>query len=121
MNVEGIGRRTKEKEYSWAADSIDGIIKLLLDSKETASRLEVWLLQKKERAMKDKTAAASSPLFQETINNSCSKVKLSKLNLTSFDGNILNWQEFCDIFNSAVHTQEILNATKFSYLKNSVP
>jgi len=90
------------------ADGSDGITELLLESKKTASRLEPRLtlvLQKRERAMKDITAPSRSPLFQETINNSSSKVKLPKLHLTSFDGKILNWQEFWDIFNSAVHTQ----------------
>jgi len=124
--LDGEQKEKEDKEYSWAAEGTDGIIELLIDSKETASRLEARLtlvLRKRERAMKEKTAAASplrSPLSQETINNSCSKVKLPKLHLTSFDGNILNWQEFWDIFNSAVHTQEISNVTKFSYLKNSV-
>jgi len=94
--LEGEQKENEEKEYPWAANGSDGIIKLLLDLKEIASRLEAWLtlvLQKRERAIKYKTAPSKSPLFQETINNSCSKVKLPKLHLTSFDGSILNWQE----------------------------
>jgi len=76
--LEGEQKEKEEKEYSWAADGSDGIIELLPDSKETASRLEtsLTLVLRRERAIKDKTAAAlpsKSPLFQETINN---KVKL---------------------------------------------
>ena len=37
-----------------------------------------------------------------------------------FNGNLLHWQEFWDIFDSAVHQQDISNVTKFSYLKNAL-
>ena len=46
------------------------------------------------------------------------KVKLRKLELKPFDGNILNWQKFCDQFESSVHNQPHLSdIDKFSYLK----
>ena len=48
------------------------------------------------------------------------KVKLPKLDLPIFDGNILCWQEFWDIFSTSVHKQNIPNVTKFNYLKNSL-
>ena len=48
------------------------------------------------------------------------RMKLPKLNLLIFDGDLLHWQEFWDIFDSAVHQQDISNVTKFSYLKNAL-
>ena len=47
-------------------------------------------------------------------------MKLPKLNLPTFDSNILQWREFWDLFNSAIHEQEISNVTKFNYLKSSL-
>ena len=45
-------------------------------------------------------------------------VKLPKIKLPQFDGNILNWTTFWDRFNSSVHSQPSLNPVdKFSYLK----
>ena len=47
------------------------------------------------------------------------KVKLPKIELKTFDGNILNWQQFWDQFESSVHTQRGLSRVdKFSYLKS---
>ena len=46
------------------------------------------------------------------------QMKLSKLQLPIFKGDILQWQEFW--YNSAVHKQDIYNVTKFSYLKGSL-
>ena len=45
---------------------------------------------------------------------------LPKLNLPKFDGNILKWQEFWDVYKSAVHEQELSEVTKFNYLKGLV-
>ena len=46
-------------------------------------------------------------------------VKLSKLEISKFNGNILIWQGFWDHFNSAIHTKtNILDIDKFSYLKS---
>ena len=46
------------------------------------------------------------------------KVRLRKLELKPFDGNILNWQPFWDQFDSSVHNQPYLSdIDKFSYLK----
>ena len=43
------------------------------------------------------------------------KVNLPKLQMPIFDGNIHQWQEFWDIFNSAIHEQQTLSAvSKFN-------
>ena len=52
-SLKGEEKKAEEKEYLWAADGNEGLIKLLLDSKETVARLEAHLaqvLQKVERA-----------------------------------------------------------------------
>ena len=44
--------------------------------------------------------------------------RLPKLDLPTFDGNILNWQTFWDAFNSTIHLNTTLTEIqKFSYLK----
>ena len=41
--LNGDEKAVEEREYSWAAKSDDGLIELLLDSKETASCLNACL------------------------------------------------------------------------------
>ncbi|XP_065891721.1 uncharacterized protein [Dysidea avara] len=45
------------------------------------------------------------------------KISLPKLQLQTFDGNLLQWQEFWDTFSAAVHQQSLPPVAKFSYLK----
>ena len=43
-------------------------------------------------------------------------VKLPKLEISEFNGRILNWQGFWDLFNSVIYTKtSISNTDKFSY------
>ena len=44
---------------------------------------------------------------------------LPKLNLPSFDGSILKWPEFWDVFESSVDKQNIPEVAKFSYLRGA--
>ena len=45
-------------------------------------------------------------------------IKLPKLEISKFNGKILNWQDFWDQFNSAIHTMtNISDIDKFSCLK----
>ena len=44
-------------------------------------------------------------------------MRLPKLNLPNFDGNILKWSEFWDVFESSVDKQNISDVAKFSYLR----
>ena len=71
----------------------------------------------------EKRARPLPPNTTETLEQRdkvTSQIKLPKLNLPVFDGNILCWLEFWDIFNSSVHEQEVPNVTKFSYLKGAL-
>ena len=47
-------------------------------------------------------------------------VNLPKLHLPTFDGSILKWPEFWDMFNASVHRQNIPKVSKFSYLKGAL-
>ena len=45
--------------------------------------------------------------------------KLPKSKMKTFDGNILNWQSFCDSYETAVHINHSLSDAKtFKYLKS---
>ncbi|XP_071176443.1 uncharacterized protein [Mytilus edulis] len=51
--------------------------------------------------------------------NSSNFHKLPKLNLPTFDGNVLEWQSFWDSFDSAIHNNNTLtDVQKFNYLKS---
>ena len=79
------------------------------------------VLRKQERSAKALPAKVTEPLDNlDPKEKVTSQVRLPKLNLPTFDGNILCWQEFWDVFNSSVHEQEIPNVTKFSYLKSTL-
>jgi hypothetical protein len=46
-------------------------------------------------------------------------IKLPKLEMKTFDDNILNWQSFCDSYETAVHSNHSLSdAQQFNYLKS---
>ena len=47
-------------------------------------------------------------------------VNLRKLHLPTFDGSVLKWPEFWDIFDTSVHRQNIPKVSKFSYLKGAL-
>lgn len=122
--LKGDEKVKEEKEYAWAADGDDGIVELILDSNETVARLQgrlAQVLRKQEKSAKTLPAKVTGPLDSvEPKEKVISQVRLPKLNLPTFDGNILCWQEFWDVFNSSVHEQEIPNVTKFSYLKSTL-
>ena len=55
------------------------------------------------------------------FSNSSQFHKLPKLNMPTFDGNLLNWQSFWDSFSSAVHDNTTLSdVQKFNYLKSQL-
>ena len=69
--------------------------------------------------MQQTTPAANISTFSLENRETLTKipVKLPKLELTKFDGNILNWQVFWDQFNSSIHlNNNISDIYKFSYL-----
>ena len=118
---KGDEKTAEEKEYIWATDGDDGLIELLLDSHETKARLVGRLEQVLRRQERDKLSPVNVtvPSSRQEVKVT-SQIKLPKLDLPIFDGDIIHWQEFWDVFNVAVHEQEVPKVTKFSYLKGSL-
>ena len=119
---KGEEKTAEEKEYVWATDGDDGLIGLLLDSHETKAHLEGHLEQvlRRQEGSGWPLPSTSADQHLKQRDEVTSQIKLPKLDLPTFDGNILHWQEFWDVYNVAVHTQEVLKVTKFSYLKSSL-
>ena len=63
-------------------------------------------------AESEKTVAASS-------SSQPSRVRLPKMDIQKFSGQLSQWQEFWDTFNSCIHKNKSLTAVeKFTYLRN---
>ena len=76
------------------------------------------MLRKQEKGSRPLLPNTTETLEQR--NKVTLQIKLPKIYLPVFDGNILCWQEFWDVYNSSVNEQEVPNVTKFSYLKDSL-
>ena len=137
-------RSKEEKEYQRVADGSKGYIEILMDANEMVVRLQgrLKLIVRAREQSRTKTLPVSKEPVGSIVDPSVSlnlggynlepssfssgelgafnlKVNLPKLQLPIFDGNIQQWQEFWDIFNSTIHEQQTLSAvSKFNYLKN---
>ena len=67
----------------------------------------------------DGQSRAASPVPQQPQTHS-GRIKLPKVELLSFGGNEVEFPSFWDMFNSAVHTQNISNVEKFIYLSSKL-
>ena len=56
----------------------------------------------------------------DTSSSANTAMRLPKLQLPNFDGNILKWPEFWDVFESSVDKQNIAKVSKFSCLKGAL-
>ena len=73
-------------------------------------------LKRIEAEVKMKEIAKGIP-SRETIPH-VAPVRLPKLELSKFNGNILKWQEFWDAFEATIHKNQTLqHVNKFNYLK----
>ena len=72
---------------------------------------------------------ATRAAIQESLSLSLSRtqsdvvdtsIRLPKMHLPNFDGNLLKWPEFWDVFESSVDKQNISDVAKFSYLKGAL-
>ena len=62
----------------------------------------------------------AAPAASSSSHSLSPEVKLPKINIPSFGGDILQWESFWDIFSATVHDTDISIVTKFSYLKSSL-
>ena len=69
----------------------------------------------------DTRGGGGTPLTEESPSARSSYVKLPKLSLKKFNGDLTRWTTFWDIFEAAVHRNPALtNIDKFSYLTSSL-
>ena len=67
------------------------------------------------------TLTSFSQLSRSDLNDHVPvSVNLPKLHLPVFEGSVLRWPEFWDIFDASVHRQNIPKVSKFSYLKGAL-
>ena len=119
QDLEGEAKVTEEQEHSRVAEGDEGYIEVLLNAGECIScmRARLKCIEKKivqripPSCLSDFKAAVDS-------NTGGLQISLPKLQLLTFDGNLLQWQEFWDTFSAAVHQQNLPPVAKFSYLKS---
>ena len=137
-------RNKEEKEYQRVADGSEGYIEVMMDANEMVVRLQgrLKLIVRARERSRAKTLPVSKEPVGSMVDPSVSltsgghnlepssfssgelgalnlRVNLPRLQLPIFDGNIQQWQEFWDIFNSTIHEQQTLSAvSKFNYLKS---
>ena len=112
-DLKGDSKTVEEKEYAWAIEGEGGIIELQLDAREVIiiARLQARL----NRILRAHERSGRRPLPNTSLNESRQQqdpnpqMKLPKLDLPTFNGNLLVWQEFWDIFNSTIHQQSLSN------------
>ena len=110
---------------------LDNKILNLLKPEETENKLEeiiyrgdkiMFTIAKLDRNLnKIPSAVSVRAPSDSTTEPSASdiKVRLPKLEINKFNGNILEWPSFWDQFSSAIHKKEnISNIDKFTYLKS---
>ena len=67
-----------------------------------------------KRLLSNKTSAVSST-------SSASGVKLLRIDVPTFDGNIVNWAIFWEQFEATIHSKrQLLNADKLTYLRHAL-
>ncbi len=98
-----------------ASDMLDDIA---LNIKSVSKKLSTIEEERKHRLEIEKIKAQNDKV-KDTVKETC--VKLPKLNLQSFNGDILDFQEFWDSFDSAINSNVMLkNVDKLIYLLNSL-
>ena len=86
-----------------------------------ASMIEHAAVQASRAAVQESLSfsqRSTQPL--DTSLSASTALRLLKLQLPNFDGNILKWPEFWDVFESSVDKQNIAKVSKFGYLKGAL-
>ena len=132
-DLSGEEKAAEEKEYNRVAGGNEGFVEMMLNSNEAVARLRARLRQiaklRDSKTVLNPEAATFQPntlesVIQSSPHNLSSqgqltmRVSLPKLQLVTFGGDIQQWPEFWDMFNSSVHEQNLPKVSKFSYLKS---
>ena len=104
------------------------ILTFITDEKEYANELESSLenndvfydtLAKIDYCLTERTSSSSKFPFPMSASPVQEQVKLPKIELPKFNGDISKWQTFWDQFESSVHNQvNLSDVDKFSYLRS---
>ena len=104
-DLKGDSKTVEEKEYASAIEGEGRITELQLNAREVIAHLQARL----NRILRTQERSGRRPFPNSSLNESSQQqdanpqIKLSKLDLPIFNGNLLGWQEFWDIFNSTIH------------------
>lgn len=106
-------------------EEIDKIVEDFLDFFTTITEIIAKLFGTKGKIEFQAHTHSITPLSPAPVkienNNTHSSVKLPKLEIPTFDGNILKFSEFWDTFLATVHTnQKLANIEKFTYLRSKL-
>ena len=144
--VKGEVKATEEREYTCIAEGEEGSIEVILVANDTLARLKAritLILRKHEQAfclrpltsssqeqlqpiVKQAAVQVTRVVIQESLSHSCTQndttdtsIRLPKMLLPNFDGNVLKWPEFWNVFESSVDQQNISDVIidKFSHLR----
>jgi hypothetical protein len=94
-----------------ATDGTEDPFGVILDGEQVVAKLQERINSSSPQLERpDSRQLVSQPAPQLSV-------RLPKLTLPSFDGDVLKWQEFWDAFHSAVHDNKLLSKVeKFNYL-----
>ena len=99
----------------------DGIENEIISSSDYHTKIQeriIALIAALERFTTEEEASLNAVCPNERTLVNQDHARLPKLQLKSFSGDVLSYQEFWETYNSAVHSNENLdNVTKFSYLR----
>ena len=92
----------------------------LLDIEMMRERItEVEKIRAEKEIEADRLRISEVQIRKEILINRSSSTPQTKLQITPFDGKVINWQSFWDSFKSAIHENPGLNAIdKFNYLRS---
>ena len=105
----------KRDKVNWEASHVSTL------TSSQASMIEHAAVQASRAAIQESLSfsqMSARPL--DTSSSADTAMRLPKLQLPNFDGNILKWPEFWDVFESSVDKQNIAKVSKFSYLKGAL-
>jgi hypothetical protein len=99
----------------------DAVEKQIEETVDMIIKVDEVIVQVNRISLRAKSGSKTNVKSSVIANSSNKNVKLPKLQLVKFDGNMLKWQEFWDSFDSSVNQNEALtDVDRTNYLKAQV-
>ena len=121
--LSGEAKAAEDTEYNRISGGNEGFIEVLVNSSEAVARMRTRLERIAKKRLKRVVLNPSATAFQSGVLESSTQgspqilssqgqfnslnVSLPKLQLLTFGGDIQQWPEFWDMFNSSVHEQNL--------------